>query len=249
MKKLERLAPPPEWDNSKPENQEKLREFYAALSPEKSIPDHWNEKNATGKKPVRERLLTMSNKHCAYCGAPITDSTMHVEHFFPKKPFTEITYAWLNYLPSCEACNMRRKKTFCPPSLEGKRIIDAVLYSPDAEPPPDFIFDENYAVHQATADRIIDPSYDNPDEHLEFDAFSCEYQHKTEIGRITIEKIFAQMDTKILTDLSEEIRDFVKDGTPFERIERFIKKYGYEYVGWKAYEYWSERFSATNKPQ
>lgn len=242
MNKLERLPPPPEWDNSKPEIQEKLRRFYTALSLDKSIPDHWNEKNAEGEKPVRKQLLAMSTDHCAYCGKYIFDTEMRVDHYLPKSQFPEIAYAWLNLLPSCDPCNNRRKKTFVPPSLQGKRIVDAVLHTLDAEPQPDFIFDESYAVHQATADRIIDPSYDDPDKHLEFDAFSCEYLPKTEIGRLTIEKFFSHFDTKVWRDLSEEIRDYVKEGASHERIERFIKKYGYEYVGWKAYQYWKEMY-------
>lgn len=248
MKKLERLPPPQSWDGKIPEVREKLQYYYAKITTTGKITDYWNkaermEPKGKRMKVVRLQLLLMSHCHCAYCGKRINAKEAHVEHYLPKSEFREIAYAWLNFLPSCEPCNNRRKKTFVPLSLKGKRIVDAVLHNPLETPPPDFVFDGHYHVHRAINDRLIDPSFDNPDEHLEFDVLSSEYLPKTEIGRITNEQMFSDDEPRrAWSELIEEIRDFVKFGMPYEKIERFIKKYGYEYIGWEAYQYWSEQF-------
>jgi uncharacterized protein (TIGR02646 family) len=244
MKKIERLPPPDCWNITIPASRERLLKYYDATT----VTAHWNslEKDEKGIAAVRKQLLEMSAWHCAYCGKYIANSDMELDHYLPQAQFKKVAYSWLNFLPSCGACNRRRKMTFVPDSLQNKHIIDGLLHNPATEPPPDFVFDDHYHVHHATPDRLIDPSFDDPDEHLEFDAISCEYAHKTEIGRITIEKLFKDKDGEPQgqwSDWADHIRELVELGMSEERFTQFIRGQNYEYVGWKAYQYWSEMYA------
>ena len=97
MIKLTRLSPPKEL------TAEKVAKFTK----------QYQEKGtAVWQKPyIKERLMEMSHQKCAYCESPLVPAEsqyMEVEHFWPKKPFSNKVVEWENLLPSCKTCNGKK---------------------------------------------------------------------------------------------------------------------------------------------
>ena len=233
MNRLKRLPPPPCLDNSIEENKMRKIEFYKNLRDKKGhIRPRWN----TAFKEAKLQLLKMSNYFCAYCGDRIDEKSMDIDHYLPKEHFGYLAYSWINYLPSCKKCNQSVKQSFTPKSIKGKKIIDLVLQE---EFEYDYIFDDSYTVHQITQDRLIDPSYDNPEDHLEFNPEFFFYEAKTRIGELTNNKFFAHKEVaEKYEEISNHIKDLVFYNNPKKVVTDFLSLHGFEYVGLKFYEYW-----------
>jgi hypothetical protein len=97
-----------------------------------------------------------------------------------------------------------------------------------------------------TSDRIIEPTFDEPEEHLEFLAGFCFYNPFTDIGTETYTMFFKHKEvTKKFKDLSEFVQIVVKGSeNPQKIVESYIELSGYEYICLKFLTYWLEEKKA-----
>ena len=116
MIKLNRIQAPTELDPA----------TAAALTAEYAISgkDVWN------KTYIRQTLLRLSNKKCAYCECYIAEESkyMEVDHFRPKSSHPDKVVQWDNLLPSCKRCNVN--KWSYDVDVEGQ-IIDPTIQNPN----------------------------------------------------------------------------------------------------------------------
>lgn len=148
----------------------------------------WNDldKGQDGVSAPRRALLAMSADECAYCGIWIGNDHMQVDHILPKEDFPLAAYAWENLLPACDACN-RRKSSFVPESLRGKRVVEPCLADTT---PHDHVFDKRRLFTEVSLhDRLVDPSFDDPAEHIELLLDIPEHRPTSEAGKLTYQKL------------------------------------------------------------
>ncbi|OQY46765.1 MAG: hypothetical protein B6247_27290 [Candidatus Parabeggiatoa sp. nov. 2] len=183
----------------------------------------------------------MYNNTCVYCGIKIDNTNMDVDHYLPSSEFPYLAYCWENLLPTCKRCNQNSKSDFCPKSLTGKKIVENMLSEQFEH---DFIYDKTYILTSiAKDDRLIEPTFDNPEEHLEFNPEFYFYESKTKIGEITLRKFFQH---KKVTEEWEKLSQFIhalvlkiKDKQAvLETLKLYTELHGQEYVCFKFYEYW-----------
>lgn len=245
MKKLRRSNPPDCLDNDIEKSRQKKIKFYDNLRDKSgNIRDRWNStcKDKDGISKIRKKLLEMSEGHCAFCGVKIDDTQMDVEHFLPKEGFEYLSYCWENYLPSCKTCNQNHKGTFIPESLKNKELIESILSSkfPNTE-----IY-KHKDILKETVDRIIEPTFDNPEEHLEFLPEFLMYDTKTAIGKITNNMFFKHKEvTKKWQELSKFIQEIVKNSAnPEDIVQSYINLSGFAFISLKFLDYWLEEKEA-----
>jgi uncharacterized protein (TIGR02646 family) len=125
---------------------------------------------------VHAALERLCERKCAYCEAPAPASTSwDVEHYRPKGRVSEradhpgyywLAYVWENLLLSCELCNRRRKDR---PTWEH---AEPGTTSGKADRFP--LADESTRAMDPLADLagearlLLDPTQDDPEEHLTF---------------------------------------------------------------------------------
>jgi len=70
--------------------------------------DVWNSSKI--KKPLKEALLEMSHKKCAYCECRLNveSKDVTIDHFLPKSGNPTKVVEWENLLPSCLRCNREK---------------------------------------------------------------------------------------------------------------------------------------------
>jgi uncharacterized protein (TIGR02646 family) len=126
---------------------------------------------------VHAALERLCDRKCAYCEAPAPASaSWDVEHYRPKGRVSErpdhpgyywLAYRWDNLLLSCQLCNQRRKDRPTweqeePGVTSGKAdrfpLADEVTRAMDPSADLD-----------AEARLLLDPTRDDPEEHLTFD--------------------------------------------------------------------------------
>jgi uncharacterized protein (TIGR02646 family) len=251
MKKITRVQPPDCLSNEIESSRNQKINFYENLRDKNGkIQPRWNSTCLDTDKisKIRKKLLEMSGNCCAFCGVKIDNDSFDVEHFLPKdgdktnEGFPYLAYCWENYLPSCKPCNQNHKRTFIPQSLKNQTIIEAILQTkfPNAE-----VYNQQ-AILNRTTDRIIEPSFDNPNEHLEFVAEFFSYHPITKIGELTNQMFF---DHKEVAQKWETLSNFIKklvanySNAP-ELIDDYINLHGYEFICKKLLEYWQNEKNA-----
>lgn len=251
MNVITRLAQPDCW------TAKKKVDFYSNLRDRNNeIRPRWLNTclDENDKSRIRTTLLEMSDGCCAYCGRKIKLEEMDVEHFLPKEAFPYLAYCWENYLASCKPCNQYIKRDFVPQSLKNRLLKDTDIdnFIPRNVVQENFknslllqITDyENFiksVIFENCQDRIIDPSFDSPSEHLVFDVLSG-YEGLTNIGKITKSLFFEESFAKELAKISKSIFDLINGGhaTPWEFIEEhFISRFGHDFYYRAYYEYWN----------
>lgn len=161
--------------------QQSIHEFYAKNSFElleqirvDSLPNYERMVNAT----IRDRqclnaLFTLFRKKCAYCESPIHSTSILVDLFRPRAVegshlhYGWLTFEWDNYMLACPACNKAKKNAF---PVNGQRadILSSIA-----------------VLRETERHLLIDPCYDQPNEHITFDT-SGEALALTERGTTTI---------------------------------------------------------------
>ena len=151
--------------------------------------DRWNsqDKDESGTSSIRRQLKQMSDE-CAWCEQHLDDG-WQVDHWLPKAQFPLVVYHWENLLPACPACN-RRKGAVVPPGLHDQQVVDPLLRPlyPGARP---FIKGELLPL---LSDRLLDPSHDDPAEHLEFIPAALSFRGLTDAGTFTVRHLFSEKD-------------------------------------------------------
>lgn len=128
---------------------------------------------------IKEKLEQIFHRKCAYCESKYAATQpMDVEHFRPKgriKLNDESGYVfpgywwlaacWDNLLPSCIDCNRRRKhKHLGTGTVSGQQLGKADYFPlPDGQ-----VHAREVGEEKAENPLLINPSDDNPDEHLVF---------------------------------------------------------------------------------
>lgn len=93
---------------------------------------------------VKQALVAMFHGKCAYCESKITVVTYGaIEHFRPKSQYIELTFAWENFLLSCDVCNdAGHKGTHFPLNQHGEPLlIDPTDGITDPHAHLDFVWD------------------------------------------------------------------------------------------------------------
>ena len=231
MKKIQRSKEPTGFFNS-----EEKRNYYINLRNKAGkIQDRWNLDSV--RHELRSTLLDMSKNECSYCGRKISAGDMDIDHYLPKEKFPYLSYSFENYLPSCKHCNQSLKRNFSPKSLEkynsmlGEEILESYI--------PGILSYHREDVLKECEDRIIEPSYDSIESHLQFDALSILYRTKTEIGENT-NKIFFHHREAIneLHKISKLVRQLINEGVTKDSILEIADLMGYRFYFEAFYEYW-----------
>ncbi|MDJ0842174.1 MAG: TIGR02646 family protein [Acidobacteriota bacterium] len=113
MEKIER-TPAPAWLEEKAAAWGKeWAEKYAAGAGSAGFT--WRQHKKNGYPQLREKLITMTVGHCAFCdGFPLGERKLvfSIEHFRPKTRFPELAYEWTNLFPACLACQHKKGDSF-----------------------------------------------------------------------------------------------------------------------------------------
>jgi hypothetical protein len=241
MKKHERNSPPDCLNCQAKTIIENKKSYYNDLrNSDGTIKARWNtlDKDENNISAVRKALLTMSGNSCVYCGKKILNNTMEVDHFLPKEEFPYLAYCWDNYLPACDKCNGRIKKAYVPPLIKDKIIIEDFLTETIKY---DYIYDKTKILNEVLKDeRLIEPTFDKIEDHLEFMPSSCSYKFKSNIGKITMNKFFR--DTRMeeeLVQISILVKRLVENGNGLDIIQMLINLQGYEFYYSSLYKYWT----------
>jgi uncharacterized protein (TIGR02646 family) len=156
------------------------------------------EFNADVYKNLRKIFLYEAFHHkCAYCEVNHSDGyPVHVEHYRPKAEVTQerqpvvhtgyfwLAYEWWNLLLSCANCNTRHtdpQGTSHPGKLNEFPIGGQRVLNPSSDPA---IWRAELAGENAV---LINPYFDDPTEHLEFDPETGAAVPKTRRGKATID--------------------------------------------------------------
>lgn len=232
MKQLTRNESP-----SKLVNSLEKKKLYENLRDEKGkIRPRWNTMQKDGVKVVREALKLISNECCCFCGSKVQDSKMDVDHYLPSSKFPYLAYCWENLLPTCKQCNQTFKGDFYPRSLHELMIIESCM---NGSITCHHVYDHETILEICENDRIIDPTIDKVENHLEFNPEFFLYDTKTQIGINTNEMFFNRDEViRHLEGLSNIVKGLVKDGCSKERLQDIIFVYGQEFYYNSFFDYW-----------
>jgi uncharacterized protein (TIGR02646 family) len=239
MRHLPRPPAPPCLATETPEGAAAQRARYDDLRyPSGGIKPRWNdlEKDEHGVGAVRRALIVMSDSECAYCGFLVGNDHMQVDHVLPQEHFPFVAYAWPNLLPTCDACN-RKKLAFVPESLRNKIIVEYCLREHRLH---DHVFDKEHLFGVvAREDRLIDPTFDDPTEHIEVLLDVPTYVPKSAIGRVTFKRLLDRRELVIhLAKVRDAARVSIDAALPEEGLEHFAKACGYPSLFRRFVTYW-----------
>lgn len=237
MKRLQRPAAPPRLDRSDPTRLARIREWYAA-----DPRDHWNDREQ-GVAPVPKALRGMSNERCAWCERALDDN-FKVEHYLPRKYFPWLAFQWENLLPACGRCNAA-KHTWCPAPLKARPLIDPALVDQrEGE-----VYDPA-AVLPSIEDRLLEPSIDDPPEHLRFQPSDCTWKPLTAAGKRTALRFFAD-DTynEHIQKVSALARDHALGEMSEQAVAHILELIGHETLFTTLTEYWRSFVAPASAPE
>lgn len=238
MKKIKRKAQPICWTDARKQG------FYNNLRDDKGeIRLRWLytcTDKSDHKSHIRKDLLASSESCCAYCGKRITLEEMDVDHYLPKEAFEYLSYCWENYLPACKPCNQNKKRDYVPDSMKKLLLKDSVITSL----PISYEKYNDQKILIKHTKRLLEPSFDEPSAHLDFDVLSHNYTPKTEIGKETNLIFFDnEENVKRFSAMSEAVENLLRGNhnDPLNYIQNhFIKPFGFEVYYLAYYEYWRE---------
>lgn len=219
----------------------------------KIIP-RWNTMREKGEQIVRNELHEMSNGCCAYCGKKISCSDMDIDHFLPSSKFPYLSYCWYNFLPSCKLCNQSYKKDLSPKNLQHIKIIERCLKNEELEDKGvkivnPMLFTKKTVLNKMFAeDRIIDPSFDIIEKHLEFNPMMYNYKGKTNIGKKTADTFFSKVEVQeSIEGVSNIVLRIVYEGNSYNLVRDLKITYGYEFYYDFYWSYWNEQKTNNTK--
>lgn len=223
---------------------DKIENYQNLYSVSNKVISRWNYAE---NSLLKDELLKMSNFECAYCGEKINLSKLDVEHFLPKSKFPYLSYSYLNLLPSCKTCNQTLKRSIYPKSLEDIRETLGEAYLEGEIEGIQIIPFDKATLFNATNDRIIDPSFDNPEDHIIFNPETCEYTviNSSNIGKETKNMFFRENQEYIceLQVLSSLVMKMISEGSSKDTIlNNLTQSKGFTYHINIFYEFWREFF-------
>ncbi len=173
---ITRPPAPPEFEKLK-SLEGKLKESFENKNRQKRLEFNFSYFSKIAKEPL-EKLF---NNKCAYCESSLMEFASAIECFRPKggaKDFNNqyypdhywwLAYEWENLFLACQHCNNSKKNLF---PIEGER--------------GDF-GESSSDLQKKERPLIINPCFDNPEEHLEYDLETGEVKGLTKKGKVTID--------------------------------------------------------------
>lgn len=80
-----------------------------------------------GYQNARLSLINNFGQYCSYCGMPVLDSSLAVEHMLPKSWFPDVMMCYFNFLVACSVCNSSNKGD--QPTYDEAKIWAQNIYS------------------------------------------------------------------------------------------------------------------------
>lgn len=231
MKKIKKIKP--SWYNL-----DKIENYINLRGADGQILSRWNTKTKHNSD-FKDHLIALTNGECVFCGKYLDD--WDVEHYLPKTIFNYLTYSYNNLFPCCTECNQKLKKTYYPPSLNNQRFL-ADHHCINCIPNVTLdLYDKNKFLLN-NVERLVEPSFDNPEDHLFFSPLTCQYEYKSLVGKKTVEMFFSDNRnfTKKLQELSHNILLLVSEGKSLEEVKQLYSVQGYSYHIEKLYNYWKD---------
>lgn len=117
-------------------------------------------------KDSKEQLRKLFSNSCCYCTIHEGENHLgffHVDHFKPKSKFDDLKREYSNLYYACHKCNVYKKDNWI--SIESGCIMNCNLCQKRVCEEQDFF-------------RFIDPCFDDPADHLEFNPTTFELQTK-----------------------------------------------------------------------
>lgn len=146
MIRLDAIPPPPDADEIREEELERLRRDFFARGVSPSSDDFGRLYCGRGKdKPWRALLRDGQHRKCAFCEYKTQESFNDVDHFRPKARRTNfenkpedlgywwLAWTWENLVFSCPNCNRKKGSLF--PLTRRSRPLQAEEQAPGAERP------------------------------------------------------------------------------------------------------------------
>lgn len=202
-------APVPLADNAAAHRQawyEDLRDAHGEIRP------RWRT-----NRHIQAGVRGLTSERCAWCGRPGGVTT---DHYLPKEAFPRLAYCWENLLPSCHFCNEKRKRDYVPPGLVSDSLVDPAL-----APGPN---ERAYAPDQilpALPERLVDPSFEDPAQHLRFDPMSHGYTALTRVGEVTRGRFFDEKeDAEAWEKLSASVRWHVEHASSDHDLQEGLRE-------------------------
>lgn len=137
-----------------------------------------------GHPEVKERLATAQHHKCCYCEVWVVSEHGDIEHFRPKARVRQekgqphqvpgyfwLAYAWTNLLYACSRCNRDHKKDLFP-LVDPTTRADALRGEGSTE---------------TETPLLLNPTTENPENHIRFDAERAEPLNGDGRGRVTID--------------------------------------------------------------
>lgn len=111
---------------------------------------------------IKSVLFNRATTKCAFCESfPTETGFLEVEHFYPKTIYPESTYEWLNLLPSCKRCNLKKS------TLDTKSLP---IVKPDEEDPADY-FTYDHIMMKASDNSLDKSKAERTIERLELNEY------------------------------------------------------------------------------
>jgi hypothetical protein len=233
--------------------------YYQTYDPLASGAKAFNFKEYKGHD-VQHQLRTLFHNKCAYCESDLGDN-LEVEHFRPKGGVTEdrahsgywwLAHTWANLLPSCIACNQRRRQHLVTEAMTVDQLTallatKAKVAYGKANQFPIAGVRARYGVGLLTDElpHLIDPTEEDPAQYLKWSksgAYSIVVPQPSDpqaiIRALSTINVFAlnrarlvESRTRVLTELRfqaaeiiEELeRDMAEAGSP-KHVERALKR-------------------------
>lgn len=171
------------------DNQYKKKIYTDLYDKDGNVKSRWNSIRENNVRVIRDYLLKISAGSCVYCGKRVKDSVMDVDHYLPSHEYNYLAYCLDNLVPSCKKCNQNYKNKFIPVELKDKKIIEKCMEENIVD--FDYIYNKEIILNEvSTLGRILDPTFDDVDIHLKFNAEFYMYEAKTKIGENTINMFF-----------------------------------------------------------
>ncbi|MEG1254833.1 HNH endonuclease signature motif containing protein [Clostridium sp.] len=222
------------------DNEYKKRIYLDLYDKDGNVKPRWNSIRENNIRVVRDYLINITKGCCTYCGKKIKDSDMDVDHFLPSHEYNYLAYCLDNLVPSCKKCNQNYKNKFVPNEIKGKKIIEACMEQELEE--FDYIYDKDIILNELCSEsRLIEPTFDNVEEHVNFNPEFYMYEAKTKIGENTISMFFDKSEfVGELEEISNMVKEIVEKNRDdnYEIIEFLIRAQGYDFYYNKFYEYW-----------
>lgn len=89
-----------------------------------------NWESGLEKASIRQALLEMQDRRCAYCEKSLKDSEQHIEHFRKQSEYPKLVFVWSNLFLSCnnhDTCGKYKDRI----SINMDEVIDPCIDDPE----------------------------------------------------------------------------------------------------------------------